>query len=200
MKERRYRMETDAVQDSGLAPQSGDGADTPQDTPGEQGEEMVPVQKLHSLFKELKKWKDKYRGLKNRRVELEEREKTLEEMKEHLADAHLARLLTDAAATQDAINPQQVAAFLRERVTLGEDLKPVVVIPEGAREDTAGPDSVEELVAEFLSRYPYHRRAKLSGGSGSTPSPSAVTDTLKEQIRSAASHEELERIVSQKKS
>jgi hypothetical protein len=193
-------MEKDAVQDSGLAPQkSGDEADKPQESPEVQGKEMLPAQELHRLYKELKRWREKYRELNGRRDELEEREKALQELKSQLADAHLARVLADTAAAQDAINPQQVAAFLRERVTLGDDLQPLVVVPDDRQQEEPGPATVAELVSEFLSRYPYHRKAKLSGGSGSAPSPSAVTDTLKEQIRSAASHEELERIVSKRK-
>jgi len=189
-------MEKDAVHDSGLAPQeSGEEAAKPQEAPGIKGKEMAGQVKLNRLYGELKRWREKYRELDARRTELEERESALKKNRTALADAHIARLLADTAAAQDAINPEQVAAFLREEVTLGDDLQPLVAGgPNGA--DAA---TVEELVSQFLSRYPYHRRAKLAGGSGSTPSPSAVSDPLREQIKSAASHEELEKIVSNRK-
>lgn len=188
-------MDEKAVREDGQTPQDGgEEAAEPQDAPEEQGKDTVPAQELRKVFKELRKWKDKYRQLQAKRVELEEREKALAELKGRLADAHLMRLLTDSAASQDAIDPEQVASFLRERVALGEELEPLVVASDGESE----PASVEELVSEFLSRYPHHRRARLSGGSGSTPEPTAAADTLKEQIRGAASHEELERIVSRK--
>ncbi len=191
-------MEKDAVQDTGLAPQEGGPGQQPKNTPEEQGKDMVPAQELRKLYKELRKWKEKYRELQGHRVELEEREKALKELKSRLADAHLERLLTDTAVAQDAINPQQVAAFLRKRVALGDDLGVVIVAPEGAQEDSSAPATVEQVVSEFLSRYPYHRKAKLTGGAGSAPSPSAAAQTLKEQIKSAASHRELEKIVSRK--
>jgi hypothetical protein len=188
-------MKDEAVRDNGLTPQDGgEEAAQPQDAPEEPGSGTVPAHELRKVFKELRKWKDKYRELQAKRVELEEREKSLAELKGRLADAHLARLLTDAAASQDAINPEQVASFLRERVALGDDLKPQLVATGGE----GGPATVEDLVSEFLSQFPHHRKARLSGGSGSTPAPTAAADTLKEQIRGAASHEELERIVSRK--
>ena len=192
-------MENDSVHDSGLAPQhGGEGAQGPEYAPEELGKETASPQELRKLFKDLRKWKSRYRELNSRRIELEEREKALKELKGRLAQDHITRLLTDTAAAQDAINPQQVAEFLHERVSLGEDLDPVVAVPEDAPDGSAGPASVPELVAEFLSRYPYHRKARLSGGSGSAPSPVAMADTLKEQIRSATSHEELQKIVSRK--
>jgi hypothetical protein len=189
-------MDKDTVHVEGLTPQ-GDEVAQPQDAPGEQGKGDTAAQELRKLYKELRKWKDKYRELQLRRTELEEREKALRELKSQLADAHLARILEGAAAAQDAINPEQVAAFLRPRVGLDDELNAVVVGRRGREEGEPG--TVEELVTEFLSKYPYHRKAKLSGGSGSAPSPTAVADTLKEQIRSASSHEELEKLVSRKR-
>lgn len=194
-------MEKDAVQESGLTPrQGGEGAQSPENRPEEQGKESAPSQELRKLYKEIRKWKDKYRQLQAQRAEMEGRERQLQELKSRLEDAHLTGLLTEAAATQDAINPAQVATFLREQVVLGEEFRPEVVAADGEPADTgaARPSTVEELVAHFLSRYPYHRKAKLSGGSGSAPTPSALADTLKEQIRGATSHKELERIISKK--
>jgi len=189
-------VEKDTVRDTGLEPrESGAGTQEPQDSPGKQGADTVPAQEIGKLYRELKKWREKYRQLKEQRAQVEEREGQLRELKSRLAEAHLGRLLVDTATAQDAINPEQVAAMLRDRVSLGDDLEPVVAAPEG---DEGGPSSVEELVSEFLSRYPYHRRAKISGGSGSAPSPSAAARTLKEQIMGAGSHDELEKIVSRK--
>lgn len=191
-------MEENAVRENGLAPQDGgEEATQPQDAPGEQGKDTVPAQELRRVFKELRKWKDKYRELQAKRAELEERENALVRLKGRLADAHLTRLLADTAASQDAISPEQVASFLRGSVALGDDLEPQVVASAGESEE-GGPSTVEELVSEFLSQYPHHRKARLSGGSGSAPAPTAPADTLKEQIAGAASHEELERIVSRK--
>jgi hypothetical protein len=193
-------MERDAVQDKGLAPQeSGEGEENPRVRPEEQGKDAVPAQEMRKLYRELRKWKDKYRDLNSRRVELEEREKALEQVKARLADAHLTRILIDAAEAQDAINPQQVASILKDRVKLGDDLNPVVAGHEAEGREEANPATVEQLIIEFLSQYPYHRRAKLSGGSGSSPSPTAAADSLRERINSASSHEELEKIVSRKR-
>ena len=195
-------MEKDAVQESGLAPpQGGEGAASPQEAPEKQGKEDASSQELGRLHRDIRTWKEKYRQLQAQQAQMEERDKQLQDLKSRLEGAHLARLLTEAAQAQDAINPTQVAAFLRKRVALGEDFKPEVVAAEGkqAEAGNASPATVEELVSQFLSRYPYHRKAKLSGGSGSAPSPSALTDTLEEQIKGATSHEELEKIISKKR-
>ena len=192
-------MENDAVQDTGLAPQESGPGQQPQESPGEQGKDTVPVQEMRKLYRELKKWKEKYRELEAHRGKLESREKALAQLRSRIADMHLERLLTDSASAQDAINPQQVASFLRPRVVLGDDLELVVLVPETEKENgDTNPANVEELVSEFLSRYPYHRKAKLSGGAGSTPSPRAVSETLKTQIQGASSHRELEKIISRK--
>ena len=188
-------MAEETVRENGLTPQDGgEEAAQPQDVPEEQGRDTVPAKELRKVFKELRKWKDKYRELQSKRSELEERENSLAELKGRLADAHLMRLLTDTAASQDAIKPEQVASFLRDRVALGDDLEPQVVTDQ----EDGNPATVEELVSEFLSQYPHHRKARLSGGSGSAPAPTAAGGTLKEQIERAASHEELEKIVSRK--
>jgi len=188
-------MDKNEVRDTGLEPQDGVEADEPRNEPGEQGEETAPAKELRKLYREMRKWKDRCRELQTKRAEMEEREKDLEKLRLRLADAHITRALVEAASLQDAINPDQVAAFLRARVELGNDLLPAVKKDGG--EEQVG--TVDELVGAFLSRYPFHRRAKLAGGSGSAPSPTAAAMTLSERIRGASSQEELEKIVSQKK-
>ncbi len=190
-------MEKEVVQDTGLTQDKG--SQSPETAPGKQGEDTVPAAELRKLYKELRKWKDKYRELQAHKLQIEERGKELEKLKMRLSDAHITAVLTEAAAAQDAINPHQIAQFLRERVALSEDLKPAVNTAEEGSQASSAPLSVEELVADFLSRYPYHRKAKLSGGSGSVSSPAALKDTLKDQIKSASSQRELEKIISTKR-
>lgn len=197
--EGRKDMENDAVRETGLTPQEGEEAAQPQDTPEAQGEDAVPARELRKLYKELRKWKDKYRELQAKKVELEAREEAIGKLRSRLADAHVTKILVDAATAQDAINPEQVATFLRKRLTLGDDLRAAVCSPEDGQNEEGGPESVDELVAEFLSKYPHHRKARLGGGSGSAPSPTALAETLKEQIKGATSHDELESIISRKK-
>jgi len=94
-------MDKDAVQDNGLEPQESGPGQQPQGLPEELGKDVVPSQELRKVYRDLRKWKDKYRQLEGHRVELEEREKALKELKSRLADVHLERLLTDTAAAQD---------------------------------------------------------------------------------------------------
>jgi hypothetical protein len=125
--------------------------------------------------------------LEQHRRELERRKKDEEAQKQALVGAQeeneklartiselkIDRALISAAAANNAVNPDQVRKLLKDRVTLGEDLEPVVLDERGERQLNQNGEfmSVEEQVKLFLTENPHLVKASpAKGGSGSTGS------------------------------
>jgi hypothetical protein len=127
------------------------------------------------------------RELERRKNEEEAHKKTLvaaQEEKEKLlgtiSEMKIDRALVSAAASNNAVNPDQVRKLLKDRVTLGEDLEPIVLDERGERQLNQSGEfmTVEEQVKLFLSENPHLVKASpAKGGSGSTGSSRAGGST-----------------------
>ena len=163
-------------------------------------EEKISRSVVNNLYREMKRWKEKCRQAESRASEERTRRREIE------ADADRVRgilkririddALAAAAAKHDAINPAQVAEFLRGRVALDESMEPVVL--DGAGSPRLGADSspisLDAFVHEFLSEFPHHVRPAAARGAGSAGSNGAPVNVVS-RIRAAKSETELKKIL-----
>ena len=159
----------------------------------------VPLSEFRRIYAEMKKWKEKYRSMLGKEELLKEKEEEINRLRGVVFDARVSKALVETAAKLNAVDPQQVAHLLKQFVILDEHLEPVVVDEEGRRRFTrsGSPMSIESLVKEFLAKFPHHRRARLTGGSGSLPPTSGGESNLIESLRRASSLKELERLITE---
>jgi len=141
------------------------------------------------LAKQSKKYEDinitEYRSLKadQEQQKLEEQKKRgefeqilqqqkqdfdnrLEGVKSKLHSVQVDGALLKAAGSRNAVNPEQVATLLRNRVTLTDEGEVHVLNDNGEvmyDTDSASPTSVESLVNSFLDASPHFLRAGPSG-------------------------------------
>ncbi len=125
--------------------------------------------------------------LEQHKGELERRKKEEEAQKESLRAAQeeneklvrtisemkVDKALVSAAAANNAVNPDQVRKLLKDRVTLGEDLEPMVLDEKGERQLNQNSEfmTVEEQVKLFLAENPHLvKPGPAKGGSGSAGS------------------------------
>ena len=91
-----------------------------------------------------------------------------------------------AANRHNAIDSEQVATLLRNRVRLSDDGMVEVIDDNGTvrYNDNADPLSIDEAVSEFLTASPHFVRATAGGAGtmgnagGSTPKPTSVADMV----------------------
>jgi len=127
------------------------------------------------------------RELERRKKEEESHKRTLaaaqgenEKLVRTISEVKIDKVLISAAAANNAVNPDQVRKLLKDRVTLGEDLEPVVLDERGERQLNQNGEfmTVEEQVKLFLAENPHLVKAsRAKGGSGSTGSGSAGRGT-----------------------
>jgi hypothetical protein len=94
--------------------------------------------------------------------------------------------LFTAANRHNAIDSEQVATLLRNRVRLSDDGMVEVIDDNGTvrYNDNADPLSIDEAVSEFLTASPHFVRATAGGAGtmgnagGSTPKPTSVADMV----------------------
>ena len=94
--------------------------------------------------------------------------------------------LLNAANRHNAIDSEQVATLLRNRVRLSDDGMVEVIDDNGTvrYNDNADPLSIDEAVSEFLTASPHFVRATAGGAGtmgnagGSTPKPTSVADMV----------------------
>ena len=94
--------------------------------------------------------------------------------------------LFSAANRHNAIDSEQVATLLRNRVRLSDDGMVEVIDDNGTvrYNDNADPLSIDEAVSEFLTASPHFVRATAGGAGtmgnagGSTPKPTSVADMV----------------------
>lgn len=141
------------------------------------------------LAKQSKKYDDinitEYRSLKaeQEKIKLEEQknrgefetilseqkadyDSKLESVKSKLRNVQVDGAILKAAGSRNAVNPEQVAMLLRERVTLTDEGEVHVLSDKGEvmyDKNTASPTTVETLVNEFLDASPHFLRAGPSG-------------------------------------
>ena len=157
----------------------------------------VPLSEFRRVFAEMKRWKQKYRGQLAKDEVIREKEEEIGRLVGVVRELRVQRSLVEAARRQEAVDPEQVASLLGKFVQLDEEYAPVVVDENGNRRFTRNgrPLGTDDLVREFLSAHPHHKRAVLSGGAGSTPQSTAPEGTLLDALRNARSFRELERLV-----
>ena len=124
------------------------------------------------------------KALEQHKRELDRRKKDEETHKESLraaqeeneklvrtiSELRIDKALVSAAAANNAVNPQQVQKLLKDQVTLGEDLEPIVLDEKGERQLSQNGEymTVEERVKSFLAENPHLVKSSPSkGGSGS---------------------------------
>jgi len=159
----------------------------------------VPLSEFRRIYAEMKRWKEKYRSMLGKEELLKEKEEEVNRLRNVVYEMRVSKALVETAAKLNAVDPQQVASLLKQFVILDDDLEPVVVDEEGRRRFTrsGSPMSIEGLVKEFLAKYPHHRRARLTGGSGSLPPTSGGESSLVESLKRATSLKELERLITE---
>ncbi len=94
-----------------------------------------------------------------------------EKLVQTISELRIDKALVSAATANNAVNPEQVQKLLKDRVTLGEDLEPIVLDEKGERQLNQNGDfmRVEEQVRLFLAKNPHLVKSSPSkGGSGST--------------------------------
>lgn len=123
--------------------------------------------------------------LEEGRRELERRKKDEEAHKQTLAatqndnekllttirEMKIDKALVSAAAANNAVHPDQVRKLLKDRVTLGDDLEPIVLDEKGERQLNQDGEfmTVEKQVELFLAENSHLVKASAAkGGSGST--------------------------------
>lgn len=166
----------------------------------ETADRTVPASELRKIYKEMKKWKEKYRAAKTLEPLLAQKDAQIEELRSVITETRIDRTLIESAKEHGAIEPEQVAQFLKPHVRLGDDLCACVVDSEGNQRYSGENKqfSVDDLVKEFLTKHPHHRKASQASGSGSSHAPVSLGATLIQRIKSASSQKELEKIVSPK--
>ena len=90
----------------------------------------------------------------------------LESVKSKLQSVQVDGALLKAAGVRNAVNPDQVAQLLRNRVTLTDEGEVHVLNDKGEvmyNKNTASPTTVESLVNDFLDASPHFLRAGPSG-------------------------------------
>ncbi len=120
------------------------------------------------------------RELERRKSEEEAHKKSLaaaqegnEKLVRTISELKIDKALVSAAAANNAVHPDQVRMLLKDRVTLGEDLEPIVLDERGEQQLNQNGEfmTVEEQVKLFLSENPHLVKASAAkGGSGSTGS------------------------------
>ena len=120
------------------------------------------------------------RELERRKNEEEAHKKSLaaaqegnEKLVRTIRELKIDRALVSAAASNNAVHPDQVRMLLKDRVTLGDDLEPIVLDERGERQLNQNGEfmTVEEQVKLFLAENPHLVKASAAkGGSGSTGS------------------------------
>jgi hypothetical protein len=163
----------------------------------ETADKTVPMSELRKVYKEMKKWKEKYRALKTLEPLLAQQEAQIEELRSLISETRVDKAILESAKEHGAIEPEQVAQFLRSSIRLGDDLLAYAVDSEGKQRYSAENKAftIDDLVKEFLIKHPHHKKASMAGGSGSSHSPVSISATLVARIKNAQSQKELEKIV-----
>jgi hypothetical protein len=171
--------------------------DEGEDTSLSETDRTVPMSELRKVYKEMKKWKERYRTLKSLEPLLAQKDSQIEELRSLISETRIDRALLESAREQSAIEPEQVVQFLRGSVRLGDDLLALVVDSEGKQRYGAEdkPLTIDDLVREFLTKHSQHKRASMASGSGSSHAPVSIGATLVQRIKNASSQKELEQIV-----
>jgi hypothetical protein len=157
----------------------------------------VPASELRKVYKEMKKWKERCRTLKSLEPLLAQKDAQIEELRSLISQTCIDGALLESAKEHGAIEPEQVAQFLKNSVRLGDDLLAFVVDSEGKQRYSGEnkPFTMDDLVKEFLTKHSHHRKASMASGSGSSHAPVSIGATLVQRIRNASSQKELEQIV-----
>lgn len=165
-------------------------------------EQTVPVSEFRRIYAEMKRWKEKYRQQLAKEELLREKEEEIGRLTGVVRQIKVRKSLEEAARRQNAVDPEQVASLLEERVSLDENYEPVVVDGSGQVRFTQSGQrmTIDDLVREFLTDNPHHKKATLTGGAGSAPNQTAsTTPSLIEKINSARSFREIERILEEQR-
>jgi hypothetical protein len=179
---------------AGISPQEEEREDI---SLSETTDRTVPASELRKVYKEMKKWKERYRALKSLEPLLAQKDAQVEELHSLISQTRIDRTLLESAKEHGAIEPEQVAQFLKNSVRLGDDVLAYVVDSEGNKRysDENRPFTLDDLVKEFLTKHPHHRKASTASGSGSSHAPVSIGATLVQRIKNASSQKELEQIV-----
>ena len=131
-------------------------------------EEAIKRGEFEGILKELAAKKD---------AEIQQKNRVIEEYTVNTP-------LLNAAATNKAVNPQQVVQLIRNQVRLGESGTAEVVDANGTvrYDDTGTPVTPEHLVQEFLSSNPHF----VSAAPSNTNTKSAVSGGKTEEFDLAA--------------
>lgn len=117
---------------------------------------------------------------------VEKKDQTIQSLTQKLHQIQVDGALLNAASTNNAVSPEQVAALLKSSTRLSDDGQVEIVDKNGTvrYNDNGELLSVNELMAEFLTANPHFVRA-TSGGAGSkgsaggsTQKPMSVADML----------------------
>ena len=81
----------------------------------------VPASELRKVYKEMKKWKERYRTLKTLEPLLAQKDSQIEELRSLIRETHIDKALLESAKEYGAIEPEQVVQFLKNSVRLGDD-------------------------------------------------------------------------------
>ena len=117
---------------------------------------------------------------------VEKKDQEIQAYKSKLQTTLVDGALLSAASSNNAVDPNQVSALLRNNLRLAEDGSVEVLDSNGTPRynDSGNLLSTGELVAEFLTANPHHVRASLGGSGsqgnagGSTQKPLSVADMV----------------------
>ena len=130
----------------------------------EEEREIEAMKKREEFDKVLSQQKDKFSN-------------EITTLRNELTSLKVDGTLLNTAASRNAVNPEQVAQLLRDRVGLDETGRPVVYDSGNVvyDPDTAEPKSLESLVNEFLDSNNHFLRSGPSGVTSSGAAGSAPT-------------------------
>ena len=119
---------------------------------------------------------------------VEKKDQEIQAYKNKLQTTLVDGALLSAASSNNAVDPNQVSALLRNNLRLSEDGSVEVLDSNGTPRynDSGNLLSTGELVAEFLTANPHHVRASLSGSGsqgnagGSTLKPQSTVNDMVE--------------------
>lgn len=149
----------------------------------EEEREIEAMKKREEFDKVLSQQKDKFSS-------------EINTLRQELTSLKVDGTLLSTASNRNAVNPEQVAQLLKDRVGLDETGRPVVYDKGNVvyDPDTAEPKSLESLVNEFLDANAHFLRSgpsgvTSSGAAGSAPTTTKVTDISSLDMTKAADRE-----------
>ena len=117
---------------------------------------------------------------------VEKKDQTIQSLTQKLHQIQVDGALLNAASTNNAVSPEQVAALLKGQTRLSDDGQVEILDKNGSvrYNDSGELLTVNELMAEFLTANPHFVRATAGGAGskgsagGSTQKPMSVADML----------------------